>query len=71
MDAVNPAFLLRNYLTQEAIERAGEGDFSMLHELHEALQKPYEENPKFTRFYQKRPEWARHKAGCSMLSCSS
>lgn len=71
MDALNPAFLLRNYLTQEAIERAGEGDFSMLHELHEALQSPYEENPRFARLQKKRPEWARHKAGCSMLSCSS
>jgi len=71
MDEVNPCFLLRNYLTQEAIDRMSEGDFSMLHELHEALQKPYEENPRFARFYRKRPDWARHKAGCSMLSCSS
>jgi uncharacterized protein YdiU (UPF0061 family) len=71
MDEVNPCFLLRNYLTQEAIDRMSEGDFSMLHELHETLQKPYEENPRFARFYRKRPDWARHKAGCSMLSCSS
>lgn len=71
MDGVNPCFLLRNYLTQEAIDRMAEGDCSMLHELHAALQKPYEENQRFARFYKKRPDWARHKAGCSMLSCSS
>lgn len=71
MNAVNPCFVLRNYLTQEAIDRAGEQDFSLLHALHEALQQPYVERPEFARFYRKRPEWARNKAGCSRLSCSS
>jgi len=71
MNALNPCFVLRNYLTQEAIDRADKQDFSMLHELHEALQTPYEENSRYTRFYLKRPDWARNKAGCSMLSCSS
>jgi len=71
MNSVNPCFILRNYLTQEAIDRAGEQDFSMLHDLHEALQSPYVENPRFSRFYEKRPDWARNRAGCSKLSCSS
>jgi len=71
MNAINPCFLLRNYLTQQAVEKVGEGDSQLLHDLHEALQRPYDEDPRFASLYARRPDWARHKAGCSMLSCSS
>ena len=71
MNAVNPWFVLRNYLAQEAIEHAQKGDYSMLHALDEALLNPYVEQVQFAQFFAKRPEWARHRAGASMLSCSS
>jgi uncharacterized protein YdiU (UPF0061 family) len=71
MNKVNPWFVLRNYLSQQAIDLVDQGDDSMLKELQEALMKPYEENIQFEKYVQKRPEWARNKAGCSMLSCSS
>jgi uncharacterized protein YdiU (UPF0061 family) len=71
MNAVNPSFVLRNYLAQQAIDQAGEGDNGLILELLDAARSPYDPPVRYTRFTAKRPDWARHKAGCSMLSCSS
>ncbi|MBT6176820.1 MAG: YdiU family protein [Deltaproteobacteria bacterium] len=71
MNETNPKYVMRNYLAQLAIEKLENGDESVLHELMEVMKRPYDEQPSFERFAEKMPEWARHKAGCSMLSCSS
>lgn len=71
MNAVNPKYVLRNYMAQLAIDEADKGNYELINELFIMLQKPYDEQPLYEKWYAKRPDWARHKVGCSMLSCSS
>ncbi|MDY0220296.1 MAG: hypothetical protein RBR67_04085 [Desulfobacterium sp.] len=50
---------------------AEQGDFSGVTELLQVMRNPYDDQQDNERFAEKRPEWARNRPGCSMLSCSS
>ncbi|MGH8688881.1 MAG: protein adenylyltransferase SelO [Burkholderiales bacterium] len=71
MNAVNPKYVPRNYLAQLAIDAMAAGDASVLERLMKVLERPYDEQPGNGEYAERRPEWARHKPGCSALSCSS
>ena len=67
MNRVNPKYILRNHLAQDAIAQAERGDFGEVRALHELLRRPYDEQPDHTRYAALPPDWAR---GIE-VSCSS
>jgi len=71
MNTINPKYVLRNYMAQLAIDAADNGEYDLIEELYQLLKSPYAEQPDREKWFAKRPDWARHKVGCSMLSCSS
>jgi len=71
MNAANPWVLPRNWVVQEVIDAATAGDSAPIEALLQVLRRPFSEQPEHARLAGRRPEWARNKAGCSALSCSS
>ncbi|QDF73900.1 MULTISPECIES: protein adenylyltransferase SelO [Shewanella] len=64
---VNPKYVLRNYLAQEAIIACEEGNTQPLTELHQILTRPFDEQPDKEDFAKRPPEWGQGL----IMSCSS
>ncbi|GAB3726112.1 YdiU family protein [Luteimonas pelagia] len=71
MARANPVYVPRNWLLQQAIDRAEAGDMEGILELQAVFARPYEPRPGLDAFARRRPDWARTRPGCAMLSCSS
>jgi uncharacterized protein YdiU (UPF0061 family) len=71
MNKANPKYVFRNYLAQLAIDALEKDDASVMDRLLKVLERPYDEQPAHQELSARRPEWARNRAGCSALSCSS
>ena len=67
MHAVNPKYILRNYLAQQAIEAAEQGDYAAVRVLHKVLSRPFDEQPGMEPYAQRPPDWGKHLE----ISCSS
>ncbi len=68
MDRANPAYVLRNWMAEEAIGKArDERDYSLIGELRQLLSDPYTEQPGMQRYAGYPPDWA----GTISVSCSS
>lgn len=67
MRAINPKYILRNYLAQTAIEQAEQGDFGEIERLMKILQRPFDDQPLFDNYAMETPEWGQHLE----ISCSS
>ena len=71
MKHTNPKFIFRNYLAQLAIDDIEAGNTTVLEQLHDILRNPFDEHPEHEEWAGRMPDWARDRAGCSALSCSS
>jgi uncharacterized protein YdiU (UPF0061 family) len=73
MKKVNPKYTLREWHLVPAYQRANDGDYTLLNELHEVMTEPYaEQSPDIEKkYYQKKPTGLFNKAGVSHVSCSS
>jgi uncharacterized protein YdiU (UPF0061 family) len=67
MQAINPKYVLRNYMAQAAIEMAEQGDYSEVNLLLEVLQNPYDEHAQTEKYAGLPPDWAETIS----VSCSS
>jgi uncharacterized protein YdiU (UPF0061 family) len=56
MDRVNPVYIPRNHLVEEALSAATAGDLEPLHALVAALSRPYDERPGLERYAEPAPE---------------
>jgi uncharacterized protein YdiU (UPF0061 family) len=67
MRRVNPKYILRNYLAQQAITRAQQGDNDEIDTLLRLLHHPFDEHPGYEDYAAPPPDWGRRLA----ISCSS
>ncbi len=71
MRHANPRFILHNWISQQAIDAATNGNLAPLFDLMERLKTPYQSHPADAKYHRLSPAWATDADGVSRLSCSS
>ena len=67
MKKTNPKYVIKNYMLQESIDKANEGDFTLVNDLLNIAQNPFDEHKEFERYSKPTPV-----AHANLrLSCSS
>lgn len=66
-NSVNAKYILRNYLAQNAIEQAKQGDFSEINTLLTILSHPFDEQTEYNHYAISAPSWGKNLE----ISCSS
>ena len=56
MDRVNPVYIPRNHLVEEALAAATSGDLEPLNRLLEAIASPFDERPDLERYAAPAPD---------------
>jgi uncharacterized protein YdiU (UPF0061 family) len=65
MDGVNPVYIPRNHLVEEALTAAAGGDLAPLEELLHAVTGPFDERPGLQRYAEPAPEeFGRYRTFC-------
>ncbi len=65
MDRVNPLYIPRNHLVEEALDAATAGELGPLHRLIEVLQQPFDPRPGLERYAAPAPEdFGRYRTFC-------
>ena len=73
MKQINPKYTLREWFLVSAYKQANQGDYTLIQELQEVMNNPYDEQSKEieAKYYKKKPFELFDIAGVSHVSCSS
>lgn len=65
MRKINPKYILRNYMLQDAIDAAEQGDFTLVHDFLKIAHNPYGEWEEYEKYIQPKIGWEPLKCSCS------
>jgi len=65
MQKVNPKYIFRNYMIQDAIDAAERGDFTLVNDFLEIAHNPFGEFKKYEQYTQPKSGWQAMKCSCS------
>ena len=66
MFKINPEYIIKNYILQDAIDAAKEGDYTLTNDLLNIAQNPFDEHEKYESYSRVTPlKYANIKFSCS------